>query len=263
MPKDDLSDKNLDHISLSGADMAQKDLSKSSLRRAQLRGANLKGANLQGSDLHGAHLEEADVTGADLSGADLTGASLDGVDIDQAASIEGAHFDDVQGVPGAQPLPEESDTGVVRWDVGTHGPDLQPYRRVIPDDEVAEIAYQVLSQLEAAWNTAHGRAFDALFAADATFVTVHGEHHQGRDAIAHGHQAIFETIYQEGHQSYDLIQAQPIDSDVILVLARCNLNAPTGPMAGESHFMATLVLVRQETEWQIAALHNTLVTPSR
>jgi uncharacterized protein (TIGR02246 family) len=262
MPKDGLSGKNLDHISLSGTNMANADLSGSSLRRSQLRGTNLRGANLQGSDLHDAHLEQADVTGADLRGADLTGASLYGVNLDQSASIEGARFDDAQGLPDSQPLPKESESGAVRWDPGMLRrtmPDIQVTR----DGEIEAIAGQILGRLEVAWNAADGQAFAAPFAVDADFVAIRGDHHHGRDAIAHGHQAIFDTVSQGSRQTYALLQARPLSSDVVLVLAQGTLNAPSGPMAGETRAISTLVLVRQETDWQVASFHNTLVAPSR
>lgn len=98
MPKDNLSGKKLDHVSLSGSDMSETDLSKSSLRRSHLKGANLQHANLSESDLHGAHLENADVTGADLHNADLSEADLHGVDLGRAASIEGIKLAGAQGL---------------------------------------------------------------------------------------------------------------------------------------------------------------------
>ncbi len=90
MPKDDLSGKNLDNVSLSGEDMEQSDLSGASLRHASLKGARLRDANLAGSDLHDADLQNADLTGADLHDADLTDAHLEGVDLTRAASLESA-----------------------------------------------------------------------------------------------------------------------------------------------------------------------------
>ena len=258
MPKDGLSEKNLDHISLSGDNMAQTDLSKSSLRRSQLKGTNLTGA-----DLHDADLEQADVAGADLSGADLTGASLHGVNLDQAASIEGARFDHAQGLPDSQPLPAAPESHAVRWEADTRSHHVRDDRRAISNVGVEEIAAHVLSRLEAAWNAADGQAFGAPFAVDADFVAIRGDFHHGRDAIAHGHQAIFDTIYQGSRQTYELLQARPLSDDVVLVLAQGTLNAPSGPMAGESRATSTLILVKQDSDWRIACFHNTLVAPSQ
>jgi hypothetical protein len=116
MPKDGLSGKNLDYVSLSGANMAETDLSHSSLRHARLTRSNLRGADLRDSDLHDAHLAQADVTDADLSGADLTGADLQGVDLDRAASLEGAKFDQSQAHSGSPLSASGSSPAAFRWD---------------------------------------------------------------------------------------------------------------------------------------------------
>ena len=124
---------------------------------------------------------------------------------------------------------------------------------------VEAIARRVLTRLEAAWNAADGQAFGAPFAADADFVAIRGDHHHGRAAIADGHQALFASIYQGSRVTYELLQARPLSDEVVIVLAQGTLNAPGGPMAGESCVTSTLVLVKQDTEWLIAAFHNTLV----
>ena len=128
-----------------------------------------------------------------------------------------------------------------------------------------EIARPILARLADAWNAAHGRAFGEPFAADADFVAIRGDYHHGRDAIAQGHQAIFDTIYAGSSVRFALRQARALADGVILAHARSELTAPTGPLAGEHASTITLVLVRpdQEAHWQVAAFHNTLVTPPR
>ena len=125
------------------------------------------------------------------------------------------------------------------------------------------IARRILDQLGNAWNAADGQAFGAPFATDADFVAIRGDHHHGRDAIAHGHQAIFDSIYRGSQLVYDLLQTRALTDDVVLVLAQGNLNAPSGPMVGESQSTATLVIVRKGDDWQIASFHNTLIASSR
>jgi uncharacterized protein (TIGR02246 family) len=56
------------------------------------------------------------------------------------------------------------------------------------------IANELIGRLEQAWNEADGRAFGEPFSADADFVEIRGECHQGQEAIAAGHQAIFDSI---------------------------------------------------------------------
>ena len=128
---------------------------------------------------------------------------------------------------------------------------------------IEEVARDILQRLAAAWTAADGAAFGAPFAADADFVTIRGDLHQGRDAIGQGHQVIFDTIYQGSTVAYPLLQARALADGVILAHARGELAAPTGPLAGERTTTITLILVRshQDAEWQVAAFHNTLVAP--
>jgi uncharacterized protein (TIGR02246 family) len=126
-----------------------------------------------------------------------------------------------------------------------------------------EIARRILERLGAAWNAGYGSAFGEPFAVDADFVTIRGDYHRGRDAISRGHQALFDTIYMGSTLAYSLLQARPITEYVILVHAQGQLQAPTGPLAGDHTSTISLILVRvdQDADWRIAGFHNTLVAP--
>ena len=84
--------------------------------------------------------------------------------------------------------------------------------------------------------------------------------HTGRDAIAAGHQQIFDTIYAGSTVRYQVLQARELDDRVILAHARCTISAPGGPLAGEHASTITVVLVKHDDQYEITALHNTLVT---
>ncbi len=129
------------------------------------------------------------------------------------------------------------------------------------DDQAANTAREIIGRLEAAWNAADGPAFAAPFTEDADFVNIRGDYVRSREAIAHGHHAIFTTIYQGSTLHYELLQARVLTDDVLLVHVRGNLRVPAGPMAGELNSVAMLVLARTGGGWQIAAFHNTLVAP--
>ena len=116
----------------------------------------------------------------------------------------------------------------------------------------------VVKRLQDAWNAADGAAFGAPFAADADFVTIRGELHSG-EAIAAGHQQIFDTIYAGSTLRYTVLDAREIDDRVILAHLRGNLSVPAGPLAGEAEAVASIVLVRDGDEPRIAAFHNTRV----
>ena len=126
-----------------------------------------------------------------------------------------------------------------------------------------DVANELIGRLEQAWNEADGRAFGEPFTADADFVDIRGEHHRGQEAIAAGHQAIFDSIYKGSSANYKLVQARELSDDVILAHATGVLRTPSGPLAGEQSAVQSLVLVRGGDGWKIASFHNTLVAPQR
>jgi uncharacterized protein (TIGR02246 family) len=121
------------------------------------------------------------------------------------------------------------------------------------------IADSVMKRLQDAWNAADGPAFGAPFAPDADFVNIRGDLHSGREAIAAGHQQIFDTIYAGSTLRYTLLRARELDDGVILAHVRGKLNVPAGPLAGETNALASLVLVRDGDDHRVAAFHNTVV----
>ncbi|MDH4246407.1 MAG: pentapeptide repeat-containing protein [Deltaproteobacteria bacterium] len=62
---------------LNGLGVVPRELERVSLHGAQLDGVLLQGSRLKGADLHGADLRGARLDAADLSGADLEGANLE------------------------------------------------------------------------------------------------------------------------------------------------------------------------------------------
>ena len=128
-------------------------------------------------------------------------------------------------------------------------------------EDARGIEAALLQQLEDAWSAGDGAAFTAPFTEDVDFVDIRGAHHRGRTAVAHGHQAIFATIYRGSTARYELVGVRPLGDEVLLAHAQALLAAPDGPLAGEHRAMQTLVLARRGDAWQVAAFHNTLVAP--
>jgi len=122
-----------------------------------------------------------------------------------------------------------------------------------------QIVAEIVGDLEKAWNTADGAAFARAFAEDADFVNIRGEHLRTRDAIAKGHQVIFDTIYKGSVVRLEVAAARVVAPTVLVAHVKSKLNAPTGPLAGEHNALFTLVLVQDKGEWRIVAFHNTLV----
>jgi uncharacterized protein (TIGR02246 family) len=124
------------------------------------------------------------------------------------------------------------------------------------------IATTILEQLEQAWNAGDGAAFGAPFADESDFVNVRGEHHRGADNIAHGHQAIFDSIYAGSTVRFRLDMARPV-AGTILAVATSTLDAPSGPLQGIHNARFTMVIAEQGDDWRVTAFHNTLVAEGR
>lgn len=124
------------------------------------------------------------------------------------------------------------------------------------------VARQMLDLLEAAWNSADGPAFGALYSPDASFVNIRGEHIQGSAAIGAGHHGIFTTIYAGSTNRMELIRADLVSDGVVLAISLNTLECPTGPLAGRHQAMSTSVIARSGDDlgrWHIVSSHNTLV----
>jgi uncharacterized protein (TIGR02246 family) len=72
------------------------------------------------------------------------------------------------------------------------------------------IAAALVSTLEKAWNAGDGEGFGRPFTAGADFIDIRGDHHRTRDAIAKGHQAIFDTAYKNSVVRYEVVGARPV-----------------------------------------------------
>lgn len=118
----------------------------------------------------------------------------------------------------------------------------------------------IMQRLELAWNRADGVAFGEPFSAQADFVAIRGDLHTGREAIAAGHQQIFDTIYAGSTVRYEVLQARELDDQVIVAHVRGIIDAPGGPLAGEHACTITVVLLNHDGEREITAFHNTLIT---
>ena len=125
-----------------------------------------------------------------------------------------------------------------------------------------QVATEVLARLEQAWNDGDGEAFGALYADDATFVTIRGDWATGRTAIAAGHAEIFRTIYAGSTNRMELVTVREVGNGALVASSTSTLTAPSGPLAGTHRARSTSVLVPDSGHplgWRVASTHNTLV----
>src|SRR3954466_6288161 len=115
-------------------------------------------------------------------------------------------------------------------------------RRSCMNVDGERIVSGVVSDLEKAWNAADGAAFARPFAGDADFVNIRGEHFRTRDAIAKGHQGIFDTIYKGSAVRLQVSAVRALAPAVLLAHVKSILEVPTGPLAGRHNALFTMVM---------------------
>ena len=113
----------------------------------------------------------------------------------------------------------------------------------------------VLDGLELAWARADGKAFAALFAPDATYVSRAGAMCEGREAIARLHDAAFAGPQRGTTVHITITRTQLLTDGVALLIARVRTTHDSVP--GTIDALATVVLGRDEDGWRITAAHTT------
>ena len=114
-------------------------------------------------------------------------------------------------------------------------------------------------QMEAGWNSKSGAAFAKPFAEDADYVVINGTRIKGREAIAEGHQRIFDTIYKDSVMSLSVKQVRMLRADVAVVHVSAHLKF--GAQEGDA--VITVVMTKEGGAWKIAAFQNTGVAAGR
>jgi uncharacterized protein (TIGR02246 family) len=121
---------------------------------------------------------------------------------------------------------------------------------------------QIVQDVQDGWNAHDGKAFAAPFAEDADYVIVNGQHIKGRKAIEEGHTGIFTTIYKDSRNAATIKNIRFLRPDVALVHVEWNLEFRMGGELQKGHAMNTMVMVRDNGKWSIAAFHNTPIRPA-
>ncbi len=120
--------------------------------------------------------------------------------------------------------------------------------------------YELIRQLEQAWNKGDSRKFAAPFAEDADFINILGKHYTGRSTIEAGHREIFDTIYKGSHCRYAIEGVRFLREDVALAFVHAVLELANGKTMNAR---PTLVLTKNQQKWQIGALQNTTISDAR
>jgi uncharacterized protein (TIGR02246 family) len=118
----------------------------------------------------------------------------------------------------------------------------------------------ILKQIEAAWNSYDSVSLAALFAEDANFIQIFGGQLDGRTAIEAAHRVIFNTIYRDSHASFMLRNIRFLRPDVAVVFAGAHVQFKECNETREIETRPTLIVVKQQANWQIVAFQNTKIS---
>lgn len=114
-----------------------------------------------------------------------------------------------------------------------------------------------VKQMEDGWNAKSGALFAKPFAEDADYVIINGMHVRGRRAIDEGHQRIFATIFKDSTLKLSVKQVRFLRPDVALVHVNGGNRLNQAKETREVGVILTLVMVKEEGSWKIAAFQNT------
>lgn len=130
----------------------------------------------------------------------------------------------------------------------------------IPTDEaVVRALYQRLID---GWNDGDADAFAASFAEDGNLVAFDGTHFKGRSDIVAFHHRLFQTYLKGTRLTGEVTDLRFLSDNVAIMHATGStiMRGQTFP-SPERHSIQTLVVVRQNGWWQLAAFQNTRIRP--
>jgi uncharacterized protein (TIGR02246 family) len=118
------------------------------------------------------------------------------------------------------------------------------------------------SQLIDGWNKGSAEAFAAPFAENGDLVAFDGTHFKGRDKIILFHQPLFDKWLRGTRLVGGVESVRFLSPDVALMHARGGtvMRGKSRP-APERDSIQTLVAVKRNGEWRLAAFQNTRVRP--
>jgi uncharacterized protein (TIGR02246 family) len=128
------------------------------------------------------------------------------------------------------------------------------------DDEVAVRA--LYTQMMDGWNKGSGEAFAAPFAEDGHLIAFDGTHFKGRDEIVSFHQPLFDKWLKGTRLVREVESVRFLSPDVALMhaLGGTVMRGKSRP-APERDSIQTLVAIKRNGEWRLAAFQNTRVRP--
>ena len=141
----------------------------------------------------------------------------------------------------------------------------RPERNEKTANPAEEAAVRALyGELMDGWNHGSGEAFAAAFTEDGDLVAFDGTHFEGREEIAPFHQELFDRWMKGSRLVGQVKDVRFLSPDVALIHAVGStvMRGKSEP-SPERDSIQTLVAVRRDDGWRLAAFQNTRVRPMR
>jgi uncharacterized protein (TIGR02246 family) len=134
-----------------------------------------------------------------------------------------------------------------------------PQERAAADDAAVRALYQ---QLMDGWNRGSGADFAAAFTDDGDLVAFDGTHLKGREQIAAVQQQLFDRFLKGTRLvgSVEQVRFTGPDTAVLHAVGNTVMRRKARP-SPERASIQTLVAVRRDGRWRLAAFQNTRVRP--
>ena len=117
----------------------------------------------------------------------------------------------------------------------------------------------LVQMMDDGWNKKDGDLFAKGFADNADYVVINGMHIKGRQAIAGGHQGIFNTVYKETSLKTEVTSIRYIRPDIAVVHVDAHLTGTSNGQKIDNKARMTLTTEKTISGWQIDAFQNTSV----
>jgi uncharacterized protein (TIGR02246 family) len=120
--------------------------------------------------------------------------------------------------------------------------------------------HDLFQEIKDGWNQGDGQAYAASFTEDADYIVWNGTYLKGRQAIAAGHQQLFETRFQGSRLEGFIKHIRFLSDDIVLVHLHGRPQIPGQKVpAPEQYSIQTLVGIRQADGWRFTSFQNTLI----
>ena len=121
---------------------------------------------------------------------------------------------------------------------------------------------KVIARMEEAWNAGDAVGFAAPMADNVDFVTIRADRLHGRQEVVDSHLDVLKTFYKGSVNRFNVQSVRLLRDSVALVHVRAVLESPSGPLEGRHEATYSLVVLREEDDWEATSFHITLATPT-